>query len=457
VAGVAGVAVTVSVALSPGLSFSYHTAVGRTMLETTVTLVGGLTALLCVGRYRRSHAPSDLITAVAMATLAASFPLLAALPRLIAPEQGERFGVWALVCARVAAAALLVISGALAASSASRRPSPATVATALVPVIMATAAVPVLAWAAPRPAGVLTSVGVHAARPLDDPLVSGIQLGAAVLFVIAAIQFARRVRRQTDGLLGWMSMGCVLLAVGGVNYALSPSLELALLHTGDLFRAAAIVAFAGGAIAEIRSYWAGLAELARSQERRSLARDLHDGLTQELAFLVTRIRAPEGIGAPSGWRLELQSAAERALAESRRSIRALASDAVDPLGQDLRAVAREVLDRESRQVDLVTDMQAGGPAFSTRDQESVLRIVREAVSNAVRHGRATQITISVRGTRPCTMRVTDNGVGFDVARVSAVSPGFGLVSMRERAQDLGASFRIQSAPGAGTTVDLEWR
>jgi signal transduction histidine kinase len=451
-----GLAVTAAVAMSPSLSFSYHAPIGRAVLETTVTLVGALAALLCVGRYRRSHRQADIATAWAMGVLALSYPLLAALPWAIARDPGERLGFWAPVCGRVAAACLLMAAAMLFSGEPQTRLSRWRNVIVVAPVGLAVIAVPLLAWQFPRGVAQIPHGGPSGARPFADPFVAAIQLGAAVLFGLAAVGFARRAHPDDDRFLGWLSVGCALAAVASVNYALSPSLQLGWLHVGDLFRAGAIIAVVIGAVEEIVSYWEGMARLARSEERRALARDLHDGLAQELAFLVSQTQTPEARHAPPAWRQQLQSAAERALAESRRSIQALASVNSDPFETDLRRTATEVLTRTAGHVDLVTEADGIGLRFAAQDRESLLRIVREALTNAVRHGHATRITVALTGPDHRTLRICDNGIGFDIDAVKDGRQGFGLTSMRERADSLGARLAVQSSPGAGTVLEVTW-
>ena len=92
-------------------------------------------------------------------------------------------------------------------------------------------------------------------------------------------------------------------------------------------------------------------------------------------------------------------------------------------------------------------MQVGGDA-----REALVRIACEAVSNAARHGQAQLVRVELQNGRHVRFRVVDDGVGFDP---SIPRPGhFGLVSMRERAQAVGGSFRVRSAPGAGTEVEV---
>jgi signal transduction histidine kinase len=80
-----------------------------------------------------------------------------------------------------------------------------------------------------------------------------------------------------------------------------------------------------------------------------------------------------------------------------------------------------------------------------------LRILREAITNAVRHGRASRIKIWLTREGRLHLKVSDNGVGFDPAVV--VGDGFGLVSMRERVRDLGGELRVDSELGSGTVVE----
>jgi signal transduction histidine kinase len=104
------------------------------------------------------------------------------------------------------------------------------------------------------------------------------------------------------------------------------------------------------------------------------------------------------------------------------------------------------------EVDLSSVLAIDDPAR----REPIVRIVREAVTNAVRHGHAAHVSVrvSVEDGIP-TLRVSDDGVGFDDT-LSAGPGRFGLVSMRERAAEIGASLEVHSEPGLGTTVEVLW-
>ena len=86
-------------------------------------------------------------------------------------------------------------------------------------------------------------------------------------------------------------------------------------------------------------------------------------------------------------------------------------------------------------------------------EEALPRIVREAVSNAVRHGKARTISVHLHETDGLWLRVSDDGVGFDVD-APAPETSFGLIGMKERTESLGGEFRISSQPGRGTSVEV---
>jgi signal transduction histidine kinase len=98
------------------------------------------------------------------------------------------------------------------------------------------------------------------------------------------------------------------------------------------------------------------------------------------------------------------------------------------------------------------------PAFdvSPPEGEALVRIVMEAARNAVRHGRATEIDLTLTAV-PRSLAITDDGRGFSTGPLAeGRGGGFGLISMRERARALGAEFTVTSSPGAGARVLVTW-
>jgi signal transduction histidine kinase len=283
-----------------------------------------------------------------------------------------------------------------------------------------------------------------------DPLVSAVSLAAAGLFVVAALAFTARRRPQIDPFLGWLACGCALSAVASLNYALYPATSLSLLHFGDVLHLGAAGAWMVGGCLEVKSHWDTQAALARADERRALARDLHDGLAQDLAFIASQSGSSRS-GVDPVWRAEMAAAARRALVESRRVVSTLAAAPSEDGAADVAQSAATAALQYGVGLSLDVD---GGHGLSPVERDALVQIVREAMANAARHGRASRIHVEVAPGR--LVRVTDDGAGFDPADERA--PGsFGLVSMRERAEAIGASFDVQSAPGRGTVVEVLWR
>jgi signal transduction histidine kinase len=183
------------------------------------------------------------------------------------------------------------------------------------------------------------------------------------------------------------------------------------------------------------------------EERRRIARDLHDGLAQELAYIALESRRLAALNRQREELASIAGAAERALQETRRVMESLVTLRDEPLDELIADEAEAVAARWGTDVVLAVD-----PAIhpSPAAQEALLRIIREAVTNAARHGKARRVWIYVQSDEGITLRVVDDGTGFDPLDVAEV--GFGLTSMRERVEGLGGELRVESLPTAGTTV-----
>ena len=211
-------------------------------------------------------------------------------------------------------------------------------------------------------------------------------------------------------------------------------------------------AFWYGAISEISNLEAALVRSAVRSERKRVARDLHDGVVQELAYISTQ----------AGWLLDradgrdyeqpvrrIRDAVDRALDESRGAIAALNREMDEPLHLAVGNAAPDVATRVGVRLDLDLDPASRATA---EWRDALIRIAREAVGNAVRHGGATEVRLALAGDPP-VLTVADDGNGFDPAAPRSPQ-SFGLQSMRERAESLGGDFVLESTPGAGTTVHV---
>jgi signal transduction histidine kinase len=201
--------------------------------------------------------------------------------------------------------------------------------------------------------------------------------------------------------------------------------------------------------------------LAIAEERDRIGRDLHDGIIQSLYAVGLSLEdVPELMAeAPDEAAGRIDGAIESinlAIRDIRNFIYGLRPEAVDgsQVLAGLAALAEEV--RHGGLVEVTTELD--GEADLGLDEASgaeILNLVREALSNAVRHGRAARILLSmtVRDGVP-TLVVSDDGIGFDVSR----DPGqghHGLANIRARATAVGGRLEIRSSPGSGSQVILE--
>ena len=201
------------------------------------------------------------------------------------------------------------------------------------------------------------------------------------------------------------------------------------------------------------SNWAAhqkLEQQATAEERRRIARELHDGLAHELAFIASKTRRPIRGTDESLELRELADAADRALDEARRAITVLSAAQPQSLACAVAQTAEDLGDRLDLAVhlDLSDDIEIAGDVT-----ENLLRILREAMTNAAKHGASSQVTVRLQRDDGIRLVVEDDGCGFDPDAAS-LSRGFGLLSMKERAESVGGLLNLDSAPSHGTRVEV---
>jgi signal transduction histidine kinase len=195
------------------------------------------------------------------------------------------------------------------------------------------------------------------------------------------------------------------------------------------------------------------------EERNRLARDIHDNLAQGFAAILMQLQAAqrEARVLPDAVAVKLDTAVDLArthLTEARRSVGTLRPNVGD--GEDLATAIKRLADLARRTTSVPIDLTVAElPRFGDGVEREVIGITQEALTNAVRHSRARRITIRASTVKSLGLRVSiaDNGRG--IPRDSSTS-GFGLTSMQERAQKIGASLTIVTAPRSGTEVVLAW-
>jgi signal transduction histidine kinase len=303
----------------------------------------------------------------------------------------------------------------------------------------------------PIPADAGKSPSLAEAHGLSEPLsLLIVRLVSAAALAVAAYGFQARGRATRDELMIWLAGGTAIGGLAQLNYIIVPTNVSRWVFVGDLLRLGFFALVFCGAIREIASYETKLAEAAADAERGNLARDLHDGLAQELAFIASEARNAS-LRAGEAWIADIATAAERALAESRGTISLLAPRG-DTLADTLHAAAEDV----ARRADARVHVDVDGTLDTTRATRAALvRVVREAAVNAVHHGGARNLSIRLAQEHGVLrLTVTDDGSGFDLGAGGQAAFGYGLSSMDARARELGGSLRIDSEPGSGTTVEL---
>ncbi|WP_329124944.1 sensor histidine kinase [Streptomyces sp. NBC_01465] len=209
-------------------------------------------------------------------------------------------------------------------------------------------------------------------------------------------------------------------------------------------------------IEELIATRAELAEAERTAgtlaERERLAREIHDTLAQGLSSIQLLLRAAGRTlpaDAPAAAHIEqARQAAQDNLAEARRFVRELTPPDLE------HGSLSGALERLSSRTPGARFSASGTPVvLPTPYEVALLRIAQSALSNTIRHagaGRA-EITLSFMDTA-VALDVVDDGQGFDPVRAPAADGGFGLPAMRSRAESLGGTFAVESAPGQGTAV-----
>jgi signal transduction histidine kinase len=194
-------------------------------------------------------------------------------------------------------------------------------------------------------------------------------------------------------------------------------------------------------------------------ERRRMAREIHDTLAQGLTGIISQLRAAEHAGDdPAGWRRHLAAAtglARESLSEARRSVDALRPEPLQTarLGEALASVAG----RWSALHEIPVQVTTTGTARPMRPEAEValLRAAQEALTNVAKHARATRVGLTLSYLEhEVALDVRDDGGGFDPARLGngAAHLGFGLVAMRQRIEGLSGTLQVESEPGAGTGI-----
>jgi signal transduction histidine kinase len=196
---------------------------------------------------------------------------------------------------------------------------------------------------------------------------------------------------------------------------------------------------------------------AAAEERLRIAREFHDTLEQDLAGIALRMDAAAGRARDEHSRTELEQ--QRVLfTRLRAETHDFLWDLRDPQRNDgsLQAslAAQVAYQRSLVSVPITLQLDGDVPVrVPPLVQYHMLRIAREAVSNAIKHAEPSRIDLRVRGgSAGLVLEVVDDGVGFDATVRESLEGHFGIRGMRERVRRMGATLQIDSRVGAGSAV-----
>ncbi len=419
----------------------------RAALEMMMTLFALAGAWLLRAQFAQSRRLRDLLLFGGFLVLGVMNFWTAALPAALNLRTGAFFPAaefWGeLAVGAIFAAAALVNSRRLVTGS--RHPLAVTALLGMV-ALMAAAVVALLLGGQGLEA---TTDATTLGGAFTHPQLLLLALAAAGPLAYAATGFVRRYRIEGDRGAALLAVAMMSLAFVSLSHLVTLSASPGRVGPGEGLRVTAFALLLAAAATAERRVRARLARSAALAERRRVARDLHDGLAQDLAFIAAH--GPR-IAQEMGDEHPVVIAARRALAISRSTI----SELSDPEGatarESLEAVAQELRDRFDVAIAVDAQLDADLPSDA---REHVSRIAREAIANAARHGGARNVIVSLRNeSTGVALRVVDDGCGIADAAGVAAPEGFGLSSMRERAAAVGGRLTVRPARRGGTELEV---
>ena len=441
----AALALIVSSVLLGALILIFHFSVQagalRAMIETVLVLSGLVSGWFIWVRSSATRQVSDFLLLASVLTLTLAQCVFFALPAVGNSHSldGETAAplIVHLEAAVLFAAAALVRRGLIA----TRRQAALLLTTPLVvAAAVAVGALLIHGNAAGFEAGAHTESTTTA-------LAIALTVPAVVLMLGAAVGFARSVLRQRSTIMWLLGAAAILLAAAWSHSLHVPGLTANSVSGRECLCAGAFGLILLFASSSRRQLLRAQADELAAAERRRLVGDLHDGMAQDLAFIATYA---EHLVQDFGADHPLTVAARRALAASRGFITDLSASDAPTTAAALRAVANELSIRHGVSV----TVEAHGEDLTARTREAVVRIAREAIVNAVQHGQARHIAVTLEtNDDEFTLRISDDGRGLRNGASTDARRGFGLRAMRERAEAVGGGLVVRERLDGGTAVE----
>jgi len=419
-------------------------------IETATAALAVVSAVLLIRRFRSSHLLRDLLLLVAVTALSLTDFAFAAAPALAGIDSavsGTR--------ARLALQALAAIVFAAAAFAPARkvarsaRRTIALVGIALLATLAGAELLDLITGVTPLVGTVTRS---QIAAPAHDPFALSVMICASSALIVAGVGFARG--EPKDRTAAFLAGASFLLAAALLAPISMPDAHASWVTPADAVRLIALTALLAAACLLYSRARQEEAIQAVIAERRRIARDLHDGLAQDLATIALHAQRSHAGAEPDG---VLMLAARRALAASRGQIGDLSASDAPTAEAALRRVADELAARFDVTVQVTVKAGTNTTRTSELDsfrREEIVRIAREAIVNAAAHGGAQFIEVTLdRHGSALRLRICDDGSGIAEGALAAGN-GFGVPTMRARAAALGGRLIARSRLDGGTELEV---
>ncbi len=197
---------------------------------------------------------------------------------------------------------------------------------------------------------------------------------------------------------------------------------------------------------------------AMEDERRRIARDLHDDTAQLLAAMLLRLRVTARTGDAEHWRSEISNL-RQSISEVAEGVRGIARGLRPPALEDaglvaaIQSLVHTVLDPTP--IDSALDLDPTCEELSQEEKLVLYRVVQESISNALKHASPTKIHVSIRKRKnSIATEIRDDGTGFSPMQQDFARPGLGLIGMRERATLVQGQLDVESTLSEGTVIRL---
>jgi signal transduction histidine kinase len=456
-------------------------------LNTLAAIAAAGAAALAWIRYRIDREVAALYETSAFLVLCMSRAMVVGIAALgnsdelgMSLDRAQQWPIYAWSLARLVTAVLLVLAAEASLRGWRQRGvSVAVVAFAptalLVAVFVALRAIEPVLPVLFGPSGVAALRGDPTASPGMDPLGVAFQAVTGLTYLRGAQLYRRVYPQRGQAYAAWVTIALVLAAVSQVHWAIFPGIYRPVVVVDDALRALfsltlllGIEAQFRGDLGELRTANGQLRALRSADAERAalaaqarVARDVHDGLSQELwlaKLKQARLARFDDLPPAAQQDLaELGDAVDRALGHARTVVETMSSGSPARSLQDsVKELVGEFERRTGIGVDIRLDELTDASLTPSRSREvatELLPIVGEALNNVRKHADATMVRVTGATTPPdgaIEIRVADNGRGFEPAEVGRSA--YGLRGMHERAALIGGSVSVESRSADGTTV-----